>query len=169
MKTFSLFTIVGLGTILAASPVRAQSPDPTRHLAPVKALLDDLLKQAYADPSEKTAPAPQPQTAPATSQGITPETLIQLQKLLNQLLKDTQATEADDGAPKPAPAPPATAPAPATAQKPASALGATGLTTPTLRSAHVMPSGPIDGHGMKGGTPRLSDDDWHQLFLSKPK
>ncbi|HEY3900701.1 MAG TPA: hypothetical protein VGM54_18980 [Chthoniobacter sp.] len=167
MKTFTLLAVLGLGTLLVASPVRAQSPDATKHLSQVKALLDDLLKQTNADPGEKTekpAPASPEKPAQASSQEISPETLTQLQKLLNQLLKLANA-QANDATPEPEPAP-----APATnEQKPASPTNSTGLTTPSLNSAHLMPSGPLDAHGTKGGTPRLSDIDWRQLFSSKPK
>jgi hypothetical protein len=174
MKTFTHLAVLGLGTILGASPVRAQSPDATKHLSQVKALLDDLLKQTNADPAEKTekpSPAPQTQPAQTKSQDISPETLTQLQKLLNQLLKSAKA-ETDDGTQGSAPAPAPTTTA--NGQKPASMTNSTGLTTPALKSpalnsAHLMPSGPLDGRGLKGGTPRLSDADWRQLFLSKQK
>jgi hypothetical protein len=170
MKTFFLLAAAGLLTILVASPLRAQSTDAATNSSSVKALLDDLLKQMNGAPSERSAPAPQTekqtQATPAPSQQITPETFTQLQKLLNQLLKDTKAAETEENAPDRSPTPPAAAPAVA-GQKSASPLSVTGLTTSTLKPAHLMPSGPLDGHGTKGGTPRLSDDDWHQLFRSK--
>ena len=161
MKTF--FPLVAAaGLLLIASPVHAQSPDSLKNFSQVKALLDDLLRQANANPAEKTekpSPAPQAQPAPIPSQDISPETLTQLQKLLNQLLKNLkEETDADTPAPAPA----------ANDQKSAPA-NSTSLTTPTLHSAHLMPSGPLDAHGTKGGTPRLSDTDWRQLFPSKQK
>jgi hypothetical protein len=165
MKTFLFLAAASLGTLFIASPVRAQSPDATtQHLSQVKALLNDLLKQA--DPAAKPTPPPQTQLAQTPSQNASPETLVQLQKLLAQLLGNVKA-ETDSDTPDPAPAAAA-----ANGQKAAptssTGLNTPSLTTPSLNSAHLMPSGPLDGRGTKGGTPRLSDADWHQLF-SKQK
>jgi hypothetical protein len=96
----------------------------------------------------------------------------QVQALLNELSKMEGAQPAPEAAPTPAPAMPATpaptapvsSPAPATGLKRVATLTATALRTGALGTSRLMPSAPLSGRGLTGGAPRLSADDWRQLF-----
>lgn len=95
----------------------------------------------------------------------------QIQAMLAELLKNAEGEPAADAAPaNPPPAPPATATTPAATAPAAKAPGTaanqpvTSLQTGTLRTGSLMTSAPLGGHGLTGGTPRLTAEEWRQLF-----
>ena len=89
----------------------------------------------------------------------------QIQAMLAELLKTADGEPAPDAAPaNPAPAPDAaTAP---TAKAPVSASNqpVTSLRTSSLRTGGLMTSASLGGHGLSGGTPRLTAAEWRQQF-----
>jgi hypothetical protein len=108
--------------------------------------------------------------APARAEEPTPITLTpEMQALLAELLKSAGQT-APEAAPVPDPVPAAPNAPVVTAREAKPPLGSTSslktssLTTSTLTAGSLAPSTSLNGRGTAGGSPRLSNDDWRQLF-----
>jgi hypothetical protein len=88
----------------------------------------------------------------------------QIRAMLSELLKTADAEPAETATPTdPAPTP-STPPAIATAPGSKANQPATGLSTSSLRTSGLMTSASLGGHGLIGGTPRLTDAEWRQQF-----
>jgi hypothetical protein len=85
----------------------------------------------------------------------------QIQAMLAQMLKATEAQLGEDAEP----ADPETAPA-GDAPKSRSALKepSAGLSTGGLRTGSLMTSAPLGGRGLVGGAPRMTNEEWRQRF-----
>lgn len=91
-----------------------------------------------------------------------PKLTSEQKAVLTQLLKSMDL----DGANEQPATPPSTAPG--DPEKPAKPKQnepiATSLSTGSLRTGHLGTSASLGGHGTQGGTPRMTNDEWRQLF-----
>jgi hypothetical protein len=86
----------------------------------------------------------------------------QQKALLSQLLKSMDLDEAKE---QPAPPPSTTPDGSDKATKPKHSEPMTSsLSTGSLRTGHLGTSASLGGHGTQGGTPRMTNDEWRQLF-----
>jgi hypothetical protein len=175
MNMMSFLAALSLGTSVISASLPVDEPTAIKLAPQIKALLDDLLRQAGPD-TNGAGPVARPTVAPAPPmdpmEKALPELITQIQKLMNHLLEDANI-ELDEDAKGPAPAAaPTTSAAPRQAGQSRLGPWSTALTTgtlrtPTLRGAQLTPSGPLGGRGLKGGAPRLSAAEWRQIFPAK--
>ena len=135
MKLLSFISATVFCLALLSWPARADEPQAIKLAPQIQAMLAELLKTADAEPAENAAvAAPAAPATPAASANPPPVLPVATPTL----------------APK--------------ANQPATGLATSSLTTSSLRTGGLMTSAPLGGHGMNGGTPRLTDAEWRQQF-----
>lgn len=87
----------------------------------------------------------------------------QIQAMLSQLLKAADADAAEEAKPDSPSSTPAPTPEAAGSQQPKASPLSTALRTSSLRTGGLATS-TLGGHGLLGGAPRLTNEEWRQLF-----